>query len=46
MDAASVPGDHQLAIGPLRIFVSADQKLQGELFKDVIVENLEIVIGQ
>ena len=46
MDGAVVASDHQLAIGPLGIFVSADQKFQGELFEDVIVGGLGIVIGQ
>lgn len=34
-----------VAVMPLRIFVNADQKLQGELFEDVIVGGLEIVTG-
>ena len=36
----------ELAIRPIRVFVSADQKLQGELFEDVIVGGLEFVIGK
>ena len=46
MDVASVAGDHQLAIMPIRIFMSADQEFQGELFEDVIVGGVKIVIGQ
>ena len=38
--------DDELAVRPLGIFVSADQKLQGELFEDVIVGGLKFVIGQ
>ena len=46
MDGAVVGVDDELAVGPVRIFVSADQKLQGELFEDVIVGGLEFVIGK
>ncbi len=46
MDVASVARDHQLPIGPLRIFVSADQKFQGEMFEDEIVGGFEFVIGK
>ena len=46
MDGAVVSVDDELAVGPVRIFVSADQKFQGELFEDVIVGGLKIVIGQ
>ena len=46
MDGAVVGVDDELAIGPLGVFVSADQKLQGELFEDVIVGGLEFVIGK
>lgn len=35
MSLASVASDRQLAIGPIRNFVSADQKFQGERFEDV-----------
>ena len=45
MDGAVVSVDHQLPIGPLRIFVSADQEFEGELFENVIVGGLEFVIG-
>ncbi len=38
--------DDELAIGPLGIFVSADQEFQGELIEDVVVGGLEIVIGK
>jgi hypothetical protein len=40
MDVAVVGGDDELAITPRGILVSADQKLQGELFEDVIVKRL------
>ena len=46
MNRAVVGVDDEFAIGPLRVFVSADQKLQGELFEDVIVGGLEFVIGK
>jgi hypothetical protein len=46
MDGAVVGVDHQLPIGPLGIFVSADQEFEGELFEDVIVSGLEFVIGK
>ena len=38
--------DNELAVGPLGIFVSADQKLQSEVFEDVIIGGLEIVTGK
>ncbi|MCC6589100.1 MAG: transposase [Bryobacterales bacterium] len=34
MNLATVASDHQFAIGPLGISVSADQKFEGELFED------------
>ena len=43
MDGAVVGGDDELPVRPLRVSVSADQKLQRKLFEDVIVENLEII---
>ena len=46
MNVATVASDYQLAIGPIRIFVSAYQEFQGELFEDVIVGGLEFVIGK
>jgi hypothetical protein len=46
MDGAVVGVDDELAARPVRIFVSADQKLQGELFEDDIIGGLEIVIGK
>ena len=46
MKRAVVSVDDELAIGPLGIFVSADQKLQGELFEHKIVGSLETVIGE
>ena len=39
-----VGGDHQLAIGPLGIFVSADQEFEGEPFENEIAGDLEFVI--
>ncbi len=46
MDGAVVGVDDELAIMPVGIFVSADQEFEGELFEDVIVGGLEIVIGK
>jgi hypothetical protein len=46
MNRAVVGVDDELAVGPIGIFVSADQKLQGELFEDVIVGGSEILIGK
>jgi hypothetical protein len=46
VDGALVGVDDERAVGPVRVFVSADQKFQGELFEDVIVGGLEIVIGK
>jgi hypothetical protein len=33
VNLALVASDHQLAIGPLRIFVSADEEIEGEPFE-------------
>lgn len=41
MNLNSIASDHQLAIGPLRLFVSADQEFEGELFEDVIAYSPE-----
>jgi len=38
--------DDELAVGPLEIFVSADQEFQRKLFEHKIVGGLEIVIGK
>ncbi len=46
MNRAVVGVDDKLAVRPVRVCVSADQEFEGELFEDVIVENLEIIIGQ
>jgi hypothetical protein len=46
MDGAVVGVNDELAIGPLGVFVSADQKLQRKQFEDVIVGGLEIVLGK
>jgi hypothetical protein len=35
----------RVAVGPRGIPVSADQKRQGEVFEDVIVGGLKVVIG-
>lgn len=45
MDGAVVGGDDEVAVGPLGVFVSADEKFQGVRFEDVIVSGLEFVIG-
>ena len=44
MDVGSVASDHQFAIGPLRIFVSADEESQGALIEDMIVGGFEFVV--
>jgi hypothetical protein len=44
MNAAVVGVDDELAVGPIRIFVSADQEFQGELFEDVIVGGSMFII--
>jgi hypothetical protein len=46
MNRAVVGVDDELAVGPVRIFVSADQKLQGELFEHKIVGGFKFVIGK
>jgi len=46
MDVAVVGVDDQLPIGPLRIFMSADQKFESEPFENKSVSGLEIVIVQ
>ena len=46
MNRAVVGVDDELAIQPVRVLGSADQKLQGELFEDVIVCGLEFVIAK
>jgi len=43
MDVAVVGVDDQFPIGPLRIFMSADEEFEGEPFEDVIVSGLEFV---
>lgn len=37
VDVGPDASDHEVAIGPLGVFVSADEKRQGELFEDVIL---------
>ena len=37
--------DDELAVGPLGVFVSAGQKLQGEMFEHKIVGGFKFVIG-
>lgn len=46
MDGAVVSGYDEVAIMPIRIFVSADQQFQGELFEGVIVSGLEFIIAK
>ena len=46
MNVASIASDHELAIEPVRIFVSADQKFEGELFEDGVVDDLEFNFGK
>ena len=46
MDVVRVASDHQLSIGPLGIFVSADQQRQGELIEYGVVENVKFVITE
>ncbi len=46
MDGAVVGVDDEFAVGPLGIFVGADQKFQGEMFEHEIVGGLEIIIGK
>src|SRR4051794_15754530 len=46
MNGAVVGVNDELAVEPVRIFVSADQKLQCELFEDVIVGGLKFIIGK
>jgi hypothetical protein len=45
MDGAVVGGDDEVAVGPLGVFVSADEKLQGELFEHGILGGLKFIIG-
>jgi len=42
---AVVGVDDELAIGPLGVFVSADEEFERELFEYVIVSGFKIVIG-
>lgn len=46
MDGAVVGVDDELAIVPIRIFVSADQKFQGEMFEHEIVGGLKFIVGK
>ncbi len=43
---ASVASDDELSIGPLGIFVSADEERQGELFEHGVIKSLKFVIGK
>ena len=45
MDVASVASDHQFSIGPLGIFVSADEERQGELFENGVVHNVKFIVS-
>jgi hypothetical protein len=38
--------DDEFAIAPVGVFVSADQKLQGEVFEHEIVGGFKFVIGK
>jgi len=46
MDGAVVGVDDEFAVGPVGVFVSADQKLQGEMFEHEIVCGFKFVIGK
>jgi len=46
MDGAVVGVNDEFAIVPVRVFVSADQKLQGEMFEHEIVGGLKFIIGK
>ena len=46
MDGAVVGVDHQFSIQPVRVFVSADQKFQGEMFEHEIVGGFKFIVGQ
>jgi len=46
MDGAVVGVDDEFAVGPVRVFVSADQKFQGEVFEDEIVCGFEFIVGK
>jgi hypothetical protein len=46
MNGAEVGGYDEIAVGPVRVFMSADEKGQGELIEDVIVSVLEVVTGK
>ena len=46
MNGAVVGVDDELAIVPVRIFVSADQKFECEMFEDEIVGGFKFVIGK
>ena len=46
MNLPVLGGDDEVAVGPQRVFVSADQKFQGELFEDEIVGGFKFIIGK
>jgi hypothetical protein len=46
MDGAVVGVDDELAVGPLEIFVSADQEFQRKLFEHKIVGGFKFIIGK
>ncbi len=46
MDGAVVGVDDELSIRPLGVLVSADQKLQGEVFEDEIVGGFKFIVGK
>ncbi len=46
MNVGPVTSDHEFPIGPLGIFVSADQKRQGELIEYGVIKILKFLIGK
>jgi hypothetical protein len=46
MNRAVVGVDDELAVGPVGIFVSADQKFQGEMFEHEIVGGFKFIVGK
>jgi hypothetical protein len=46
MNLPAVGGDDEVAVGPCGVFISADEKFEGELFEDVIVGGVKFIIGK